>query len=115
MTAYLTRLVYQFDRARGRRQKYSYRGKGGKQGKRERPQPAFRAIQLALEAFGKDFATMNPIDSLWPSSAGSGQGITSGTFYGNLRRYFKAAGSPSSRHPHCLEKKAKLTPNVGQR
>jgi len=33
---------------------YSYRGKGGKQGKREMPQPALRAIQQALEAFGKD-------------------------------------------------------------
>jgi integrase len=34
---------------------YTYRGKGGKHGKRELPQPAFRAIQQALEAFGKDF------------------------------------------------------------
>ena len=34
---------------------YSYRGKGGKHGKRELPQPAFRAIQQALAAFGKDF------------------------------------------------------------
>ena len=33
---------------------YSYRGKGGKHGKRELPQPAFRAIQQALAAFGKD-------------------------------------------------------------
>ncbi len=36
---------------------YSYRGKGGKHGKRELPQPAFQAIQQALEAFGKDFLT----------------------------------------------------------
>ena len=35
---------------------YSYRGKGGKHGKREMPQPAFRAIQGALEAFGKDIS-----------------------------------------------------------
>ena len=34
---------------------YTYRGKGGKQGKREMPQPAVRAIQQALEAFGKGF------------------------------------------------------------
>ena len=52
----------------------------------------FRAIQQALKAFGKDFATLKPEDSLWPSSADSGRGITSGTFYGNLRRYFQAAG-----------------------
>ena len=71
---------------------YSYRGKGGKHGKRELPRPAFRAIQQALAAFGKDLATMKPEESLWPSSADSGRGITSGTFYGNLLRYFKAAG-----------------------
>jgi len=68
---------------------YTYRGKGGKQGKREMPQPALRSIQQALEAFGKDFSTMKPNESLWPSSADSGRGITSGTFYGagfSLRR-----------------------------
>jgi integrase len=37
---------------------YTYRGKGGKQGKRELPQPAFRAIQAALAAFGKELANM---------------------------------------------------------
>ena len=35
---------------------------------------------------------MKPEDSLWPSSGDCGRGITSGTFYGNLRRYFQAAG-----------------------
>jgi site-specific recombinase XerD len=37
---------------------------------------------------------MKPEESLWPSSSGSGQGVTSGTFYGNLRRYFQAARLP---------------------
>src|SRR5918996_1815058 len=37
---------------------YTYRGKGGKQGKRELPQPAFQAIQTALGEFGKDLANM---------------------------------------------------------
>ena len=78
---------------------YSYRGKGGKHGKRELPRPAFRAIQQALAAFGKDLAAMKPEESLWPSSADSGRGITSGTFYGNLVRYFKAAGlMPAGMH-----------------
>jgi site-specific recombinase XerD len=36
---------------------YTYRGKGGKQGRRELPQPAFQAIQTALSRFGKDLAT----------------------------------------------------------
>ena len=53
---------------------YSYRGKGGKHGKRELPQPAFRAIQQALAAFGKDLATMKPEEPVWPSSADSGAG-----------------------------------------
>src|SRR5918996_2720513 len=61
---------------------YTYRGKGGKTGKRELPQPAFHAIQKELAAFGKDLATMKPDQSLWPSSSASGRGITSGTFYG---------------------------------
>jgi site-specific recombinase XerD len=71
---------------------YTYRGKGGKQGKRELPQPAFRAIQVALAAFGKDLPKMTPENSLWPSSSDSLRGITSGTFYSNLRRYLQAAG-----------------------
>ena len=75
---------------------YTYRGKGGKRGKREMPQPAFLAIKTALAAFDKDLATMNPEESLWPSSADSKRGVTGGTFYGNLRRYFKAAGLPPS-------------------
>ena len=38
-------------------------------------------------------------ESLWPSSADSRRGITSGTFYGNLRRYFKNLGLlPASVH-----------------
>jgi site-specific recombinase XerD len=37
---------------------------------------------------------MAPDASLWPSSSGDG-GVTSGTFYGNLRRYRKAAGCRS--------------------
>jgi integrase len=33
---------------------YTYRGKGGKQGHRELPQPALNAIRASLAAFGKD-------------------------------------------------------------
>ena len=39
---------------------YSYRGKGGKTGKRELPRPAFEAILTWLEYVGKDPATMQP-------------------------------------------------------
>lgn len=75
----------------GGRTYYSYRGKGGKQGRRELPKPAVEAIHAALVAFGKDLETMAPGDSLWPSRAQDVRGLTSGTFYGNLQRYFRKA------------------------
>ena len=74
-----------------------YRGKGGKQGRRELPRPAFDAITAWLGSVGRDLSTMASGESLWPGP--NGEGITSGTFYGNLRRYLKAAGlSPSGVH-----------------
>jgi hypothetical protein len=44
--------------------------------------------------------TIMPADeSLWPSLSHHSKGITSGTFYGNLQRYFKKAGiTPSGVH-----------------
>jgi hypothetical protein len=39
---------------------YTYRGKGGKTGRRELPQPAVDAIKAKLQAFGKDLVTMKP-------------------------------------------------------
>ena len=35
---------------------------------------------------------MPPETPLWPSSSQSNRGLTSGTFYGNLQRYFRLAG-----------------------
>ena len=64
---------------------YSYRWKGAEYGKRELPQPALEAIQVTLAALGKDLSTMKPEESLWPSNTDCDRGITSGTFYGNLR------------------------------
>src|SRR6185295_18466103 len=49
---------------------YAYRGKGGKQGKRELPQPAYAAIVAALAAFGIDIATVAADASLWPARRG---------------------------------------------
>jgi len=78
---------------------YTYRGKGGKQGHRELPQPALDAIRASLGAFGKDLATMPRDESLWPSLSHHSKGITSGTFYGNLQKYFRKAGiTPSGVH-----------------
>lgn len=79
---------------------YSYRGKGGKTGRREFPQPALDALRAALPAFGKDLGVMAPSESLWPSLAAvEGRGLTSGTFYGRFQLYLKTAGlAPSGLH-----------------
>src|SRR4029079_14534540 len=70
---------------------YSYRGKGGKSGKRELPQPAYAALTAALAAFGHDIAAMAPDASLWPARRGDTRGITSGSFYGHLQPPFPRA------------------------
>jgi len=93
---------------------YTYRGKGGKQGKRELPLPAFEAIRAALAAFGKDLDTMKPDESLWPSPGRDGRSITSGTFYGNLQRYLRKAGLPRAGVHIFRHSAAKLRRDVGE-
>jgi integrase/recombinase XerC len=97
---------------------YTYRGKGGKQAKRELPRPAFEAIEKALAAWGKSLATMDPNESLWPTDdpgrAAAGLGITSGTFYSNLQRYFKKAGLPPAGVHILRHAAAKLRRDVGE-
>jgi integrase len=57
---------------------------------------------------------MKPEESLWPSSADSSSGITSGTVYGNLRRYFKAAGLPPAGVHIFRHSAAKLRRDAGE-
>ena len=57
---------------------------------------------------------MKPDASLWPSSSDSRTGITSGTFYGNLRRYLKAAGLPPSGVHIFRHSAAKLRREAGE-
>jgi site-specific recombinase XerC len=47
---------------------YSYRGKGGKTGKRELPRPAYEALREWLATTGKDLTTMRSDESLWPDT-----------------------------------------------
>src|SRR3989442_2678250 len=75
---------------------YTYRGKGGKQAKRELPGPAFEAIETSLAAWGKKLASMDPEESLWPSPSNANAGITSGTLYAHLNRYLRLTGLPPS-------------------
>jgi len=93
---------------------YTYRGKGGKQAKRELPRPAYEATRTALAAFGKDLATMRPDEALWPSSTQNGRGVTSGTFYCNLRRYMRKAGLPPAGVHILRHSAAKLRRDVGE-
>ena len=94
---------------------YTYRGKGGKQGKRELPRPAFEAIKRSLAAWGKGLDTMSPDESLWPSRHSvDGRGITSGSFYGNLRRYMRHAGLPPAGVHILRHSAAKLRRDAGE-
>jgi len=92
---------------------YTYRGKGGKRGRRELPRPAYEAISRTLADAGKDLATMAPDESLWQAGARP-DGITSGTFYGRFRRYLAAAGlAPTGLHV-LRHTAAKLRRDVGE-
>ena len=97
---------------------YSYRGKGGKQVKRELPRPAVEAIEEALTAWGKSLATMAPGESLWPTPdnerGAQGLGVTGGTFYGNLRGYLRKAGLPPAGVHILRHSAAKLRRDAGE-
>ena len=92
---------------------YSYRGKGGKTGKRELPRPAFEATCTWLTSVDKDLAAMRPDESLWPDTR-HGHGITSGTFYTKLRRYLRNAGLPPGGVHIFRHSAAKLRRDAGE-
>ena len=78
---------------------YTYRGKGGKTGRRELPQPVVDALRAWLAASGRDLGAMDAGASLWPSLA-DGRGITSGTFYANLRALPEEGGAAAGGRAH---------------
>ena len=92
---------------------YSYRGKGGKRGRRELPRPAYDAIVGTLGDCGKSMATMDPAESLWQAGA-EPAGISSGTFYGRFRRYLAAAGLPPTGLHVLRHTAAKLRREAGE-
>ena len=97
---------------------YSYRGKGGKKAKRELARPAFEAICSALAAWGRSLETLEARESLWPTTdrarSEQGLGVTSGSFYTNLRRYLKAAGLPLAGVHIFRHSAAKLRRDAGE-
>ena len=78
---------------------YSYRGKGGKQGRRELPRPAFDALLLTLGDAGKSLATMAPHESLWQAGAGE-RGVTSATILQPPAEIHGVGGPPANRRSH---------------
>ena len=77
---------------------YSYRGKGGKRGRRELPRPAYAALCATLGDAGLALAAMDPSASLWQAGAGT-RGVTSSTFYSRFRQYLRLAGlAPTGLH-----------------
>ncbi len=91
---------------------YTYRGKGAKAGKRELPAPAYNAIKAWLACSNRNIETMEPPASLWPDIR-TGRGITSGTFYTNLRCYLKKAGLPAGGVHIFRHSAAKLRRDAG--
>jgi integrase/recombinase XerC len=92
---------------------YSYRGKGGKLGRRELPRPAFEALLTTLSDAGKALPTMEPQESLWQAGAGA-RGVTSATFYNRLRKYMVAAGLPPTGVHILRHTAAKLRRDAGE-
>jgi integrase/recombinase XerC len=92
---------------------YSYRGKGGKRGRRELPGPAFDATVCALAAFGLRLEDMDPAASLWPA-VGGGSGITDGTAYLRFRAYLERAHLPLSGLHVLRHTAAKLRRDAGE-
>jgi len=92
---------------------YTYRGKGGKRGRRELPKPAFDALLVTLGDARKCIATMAPQESLWQAGAGE-RGVTSATFYNRPRKYMVAAGLPPTGVHILRHTAAKLRRDAGE-
>jgi integrase/recombinase XerC len=91
---------------------YSYRGKGGKRGRRELPRPAYEALCATLGDAGLSLVVMEPTASLWQAATGA-RGITSSTFYARFRRYLRAAGLPPTGLHILRHTAAKLRRDAG--
>jgi integrase len=92
---------------------YSYRGKGGKRGRRELPRPAYEALCATLADAGLDLTSMGKEASLWQAGAGP-RGVTGSTFYARFRRYLAAAGlAPTGIHV-LRHSAAKLRRDAGE-
>ena len=85
---------------------YTYRGKGGKPGRRELPRPAFDAINRMLTDRDTTLAQLPPDKGLWQ--------ISDSAFYGRFRRYLSQAGLPPSGLHVLRHTAAKLRREAGE-
>lgn len=73
---------------------------------------------MALAAWGTSLSEIEAKESLWPTDhaarSAAGQGVTSGTFYGNLQRYLSAAGLPPAGAHILRHTAAKLRRDAGE-
>jgi integrase/recombinase XerC len=91
---------------------YRYRGKGGKNGRRELPRPAYEALCATLADVGLSLREMEPAASLWRAGAGP-LGVTGATFYARFRRYLTATGLPPTGLHLLRHTAAKLRRDAG--
>jgi site-specific recombinase XerD len=92
---------------------YRYTGKGGKNGRRELPRPAYEAILETLADTAKSLETMRPGESLWQAVAPP-TGVSGPVFYGRFRRYLRHAGLPLSGIHVLRHSAAKLRRDAGE-
>lgn len=85
---------------------YTYRGKGGKRGRRELPLPAYEEIVGSLADRELTLAEADPATPLWD--------VASATFYQRFRRYLRAAGLPASGLHVLRHTAAKLRRDAGE-
>jgi site-specific recombinase XerD len=92
---------------------YSYRGKGGKRGRRELPAPAIEAIVTSLADVGLSLASMVPAATLWHACT-AGSRLSGSSFYGRFRRHLRAADLPQTGLHVLRHSAARLRRDAGE-
>jgi site-specific recombinase XerD len=92
---------------------YSYRGKGGKRGRREFPNPAFEALAASLADIGLALMTMDPTAPLWHRGTADTK-LSSASFYSRFQRYLRDADLPRTGLHVLRHSAAKLRRDAGE-
>jgi integrase/recombinase XerC len=92
---------------------YSYRGKGGKRGRRELPAPAHEAITASLADVGLALGSMEPAAALWHAGTPDSR-LSGSSFYARFRRYLRVAELPATGLHVLRHSAAKLRRDAGE-